>query len=145
MFLRVAASGTALAALPVGLQQLGAAPAAATTETARETAGAESDDDARYGTPSALALSQAMFAMRDDMPVTWVLTGSSTTQGHGATVNAKRYVDRLHARLQLSHPLAAGTAPPVRTLPEAVASMGVPAPGIQLVNAGVGGTTASTI
>jgi GDSL-like Lipase/Acylhydrolase family len=132
-FLR-AAAGTTVAAIPLGLQQVATAPAAIS--------GSESMAEPLYAAPSAVGFVQAMFAMRDDMPVTWVLTGSSTTWGHGATVNAKRYVDRLHARLQVSHPMAAGTAPGVRTLAEAVAALGVPEPGIQLVNAGVRGTTA---
>ena len=135
-FLRVAAAGTAVAAIPVGLQQV------ATPSVAAASPGSESVVSTFYAAPSAVGFAQAMFAMRDDMPVTWVLTGSSTTWGHGATANAKRYVDRLHARLQVSHPLSAGTAPAVRTLAEAVAAIGAPKPGIQLVNAGVRSTTA---
>lgn len=132
-FLQVAATGTAVAALPLGGQQVAAAT---------EPPGSASVVNSFYAEPSAVGFAQAMFAMRDDMPATWVLTGSSTTWGHGASADAKRYVDRLHARLQVSHPMAAGTAPVVRTLDEAVAAAGVPVPGIQLVNAGVRSTTA---
>jgi hypothetical protein len=137
-FLQVAATGTAVAAFPLGLQQV-AAPSVAVADGSP---GAENVVSSFYAAPSAVGFAQAMFAMRDDMPVTWVLTGSSTTWGHGATINARRYVDRLHERLQVSHPIAAGTAPVVRSLDEAVAAVGVPVPGIQLVNAGVRSTTA---
>jgi len=61
---------------PSGLQQVTAPPAAAAVPASDSSDGGISTF---YAAPSAVGFAQAMFAMRDDMPVTWVLTGSSTT------------------------------------------------------------------
>lgn len=93
---------------------------------------------------AALGLLQATFAMRDDLPVTLVFAGSSTTEGVGASVAETRYVNRLAARLQAHYPLRTGTPTAVRTLAAATAALNTPAVGIQAVNAGAGGTNAAT-
>ncbi|MBD1537746.1 SGNH/GDSL hydrolase family protein [Arthrobacter sp. S13_S34] len=80
---------------------------------------------------SACAILRGGIVRQATEPVVIVFTGSSTTAGHN-TVPAKRWINRMAANM---------TPNPVKTLTEATAAAPLP-PGIHIVNAGAGGTTA---
>lgn len=91
---------------------------------------------------AALGLMRISLSTRDVGPRVIVYTGSSTTEGDDATTEARRYVNILTASLQAVYPLRSGDpSPGMRTLPQAVAA--TLTAGVQGVNAGDGGTTAS--
>lgn len=92
--------------------------------------------------PASHRLLRVLLATRDSGPRPLVYCGSSTTAGSNATAEARRYVNLLTAALQAAFPLRTGAvSPAMRTLSQAAgASLTA---GVQGVNAGVGGTTAS--
>ena len=92
--------------------------------------------------PAALGLFRISLATRDSGPRPIVFCGSSTTAGNSATTTGRRYVNLLTAMVQAAYPLRSGGASPAtQTLSDAVGD--VLTAGVQGINAGVGGTTAS--
>lgn len=92
---------------------------------------------------SPLSIFRARIQKRNTEPVVVVAAGMSIVQGTDAGGAPYRFVNLLSDAVQGSYPKADGTASPaVRTLTEAVATPPT-LPGIQFVNAGLGGTTAA--
>ena len=92
--------------------------------------------------PAPLGMFSAALASRETGPVVIVGTGSSTTQGNGASATHLRWFNQFATAVHRAHPLASGAEQPLpRALADAVA---VPpsGPGIHFVNAAVGGTNA---
>ena len=92
--------------------------------------------------PAPLGMFSAALASRETGPVVIVGTGSSTTQGNGASATHLRWFNQFATAVHRAHPLASGAEQPLpRVLADAVAEP--PAgPGINFVNAAVGGTNA---
>ena len=92
--------------------------------------------------PAPLGMFSAALASRETGPVVIVGTGSSTTQGNGASATHLRWFNQFATAVHRAYPLASGAEQPLpRVLADAVAEP--PAgPGIHFVNAAVGGTNA---
>ena len=84
----------------------------------------------------------AAMMKRNTVPVVMVALGSSTTAGNGASDAAHSYVNLLAAAIQTTFPLTSGSSPATRTLAAAVATP-PSANGVQMINAGVAGTTSA--
>lgn len=92
--------------------------------------------------PPAIDLFKVSLSTRDSGARPIVYCGSSTTVGNSATTASRRFVNILTGMLQAAYPLRTGGASPaMQTLSEAVGDT-LPV-GVQGINAGVGGTTAS--
>lgn len=92
--------------------------------------------------PAPLGMLSAALASRETGPVVIVGTGSSTTQGNGASATHLRWFNQFATAVHRAYPLASGAAQPLpRTLADAVADPPA-SPRIHFVNAAVGGTNA---
>lgn len=90
--------------------------------------------------PAPLGMFSAALASRETGPVVIVGTGSSTTQGNGASATHLRWFNQFATAVHRAHPLASGAEQPLpRVLADAVANPPT-SPGIHFVNAAVGGT-----
>jgi hypothetical protein len=93
--------------------------------------------------PSALARLRAVLCtFRNLRPVVLGWAGSSAWFGSAATNTGRRAVNIATGKIQARYPLASGTEVATRALSVAVAELPF-TPGIQSVNAGVGGTIAA--
>ena len=102
------------------------------------------DADATPGSVlSPMSIFRAWAQKRDSEPVVVAFAGMSIVQGTDAGGEAFRFTTLLSDALQAAYPLASGTpSPAIKTLAAAVTTP--PAePGVQAVNAGLGGTVAN--
>lgn len=97
---------------------------------------------------ASLARFRAALAKRGTVPFRMVMCGSSTVEGTYTSPTSERWVDKVAARLQGRWPRVAGGAEaPVLTVHHdtgALSAAAAAASGVQVVNAGKGGSTAWT-
>ncbi len=85
----------------------------------------------------------ASVAKRNAAVVRIVFVGSSTTAGTGSSAAQYRYVNQLGVAIQARYPLITGTHPTTVGLATAYSTRASYTSGIQIINAGVGGTTSA--